>query len=185
MDEAASRLLGSLIRDRAVAAVATLHDGAPFASMIPLAVCCGPGGERLRFVTHVSRLAAHTRDMLDSPRVCLLVTAEEGARGTEPAADGDRPLVPPQALPRVSIPAVATFLDPRHPDHEACKRAYLDRFPFAADWFDLGDFSLVAFEPGSCRFIAGFARAMTVSPAQLGAAVAAVASHPPSTPPHV
>ena len=95
MDEAASRLLGRLILDRSVAAVATLHDGAPFASMIPLAVWCGPAGEGLRFITHVSRLSAHTRDMLDSPRVCLLVTAEEGLRGTEPAADGDRPLVPP------------------------------------------------------------------------------------------
>ncbi|MFM8890553.1 MAG: pyridoxamine 5'-phosphate oxidase family protein, partial [Planctomycetia bacterium] len=98
MDEAASLLLGRLILDRSVAAVATLHDGAPSASMIPLAPWCGPTGEGLRFITHVSRLSAHTRDMLDSPRVCLLITAEEGVRGTEPSADGDRPLVPPQAL---------------------------------------------------------------------------------------
>jgi putative heme iron utilization protein len=166
MDEAAARLLGALIRIRSVASLATLHEGAPFASMIPYAVWCDAAAGRLCLVAHVSRLSAHTRDMLESPRVCLLVTAEEGAA----AADGG-PAIPPQALPRVSMPAVATFIDREHPDHEACKRAYLDRFPFAAEWFALGDFSLVAFEPSSSRFIAGFARAMTVSPEQLRAAV--------------
>ena len=79
----------------------------------------------------------------------------------------------PQALPRVSIPAHATFVDPRHPDHEPLARAYLARFPQAADWFQLGDFSIVAFEPESARFIAGFARALNVSVTQLAAAVAA------------
>lgn len=164
MDEAAARLLGALIRSRSVASLATLHDGAPFASMISYAVWSDGASRQLRLVTHVSRLSAHTRDMLESPRVCLLVTAEEGA------ADGGT-AIPPQALPRVSIPAVATFIDAAHPDHAACKQAYLDRFPFAAEWFTLGDFSLVAFEPRASRFIAGFARAMTVSSEQLAAAV--------------
>lgn len=166
MDEAAARLLGGLIRGRSVASLATLHDGDPFASMIPYAVWCDAASGRLRLVTHVSRLSAHTRDMLESPRVCLLVTAEE----TAGVGEGG-PSIPPQALPRVSMPAAAIFIDAAHPDHAACKRAYLDRFPFAAEWFALGDFSLVAFEPRSSRFIAGFARAMTVSPEQLAAAV--------------
>ena len=164
MDPAASHLLGELIRGRSVASLATLHEGLPFASMVPYAVWHDDAGERLLFVTHVSRLSAHTRDMLETPQVCLLITAPEATSVSEP--------VPPQALPRVSIPAVATFIDREHPDYSSLALAYLEKFPFAADWFQLGDFSIVAFAPsGSARFIAGFARAMTVSVAQLHAAI--------------
>jgi putative heme iron utilization protein len=166
VDAATSRLLGELIHGRSVAALATLHEGRPFASMIPYAVVCDEEGMRLRFVTHVSRLSAHTRDMLESPEACLLVTAPEDAGGA----------VPPQALPRVSIPVTATFVPADHPDHESFAAAYLDRFPFAADWFGLGDFSIVAFEPAAARFVAGFARAITVSPGQLFAACRDVAA---------
>lgn len=163
MDPAASHLLCELIRGCSVASLATLHEGLPFASMVPYATSHDAAGN-LVFVTHVSRLSAHTRDMLESPQVCLLITAPEGGVDSEP--------VPPQALPRVSIPALASFIDREHPDHGPLARAYLEKFPFAADWFQLGDFSIVAFTPsGSARFIAGFARAMTVSAAQLEAAV--------------
>jgi len=160
MDADTSHLLGALVRSRSVAALATLHDGRPFASMIPYAVWHDDG--RLRFVTHVSRLSAHTRDMLESPEACLLITA--------PEPDGTDAVIPPQALPRVSIPVTAEFVGAEHPDHAPLKAAYLGRFPFAAEWFALGDFSIVSFEPAAARFVAGFARAMTVSPAQLLAA---------------
>ena len=164
MDPAASHLLGELIRGRSVASLATLHEGLPFASMVPYAIWHDAMGERLLLVTHVSRLSAHTRDMLESPQVCLLITAAETGEDLES--------VPPQALPRVSIPAVASFIDREHADYSSLARAYLEKFPFAADWFQLGDFSIVAFAPsGSARFIAGFARAMTVSASQLHAAV--------------
>lgn len=154
-----SSVLQSLLLDRSVAALATLHDGRPFASMIPFAAHVA--AERLRLITHVSGLSAHTRDMLSAPEVCLLITA------------ADAPDVMPQALPRVSIPAVAEFIPPEHPDHAALKAAYLEKFPQTADFFLLGDFSLVALEPTSGRLIAGFARAMTLSPDALTAAVAA------------
>jgi hypothetical protein len=165
MDAAASHLLGELIRGRSVASLATLHEGLPFASMVPYATWHDAASKRLLFVTHVSRLSAHTRDMLESPQVCLMITAPEATSDAEP--------VPPQALPRVSIPAVASFIDREHADYRQLARAYLEKFPFAADWFQLGDFSIVACAPsGPARFIAGFARAMTVSAAQLQAAVA-------------
>lgn len=154
-----SSVLQSLLLDRSVAALATLHDGRPFASMIPFVAHVA--AERLRLITHVSGLSAHTRDMLSAPEVCLLITA------------ADAPDVMPQALPRVSIPAVAEFIPPEHPDHAALKAAYLEKFPQTADFFLLRDFSLVALEPTSGRLIAGFARAMTLSPDALTAAVAA------------
>jgi putative heme iron utilization protein len=131
--------------------------------MVPYATWHDDAGERLLFVTHVSRLSAHTRDMLESPQVCLLITAPEASSDSEP--------VPPQALPRVSIPAVATFIDREHADYRQLALAYLEKFPFAADWFQLGDFSIVALTPLSARFVAGFGSAHTLKPEALAAVV--------------
>lgn len=157
MDPQTSRLLGALLRDRSTAALATLHEGRPLASLVPYAI--HPAIDGLRLVTHVSRLSAHTRDMLAHPEVCLLISAAEDSA------------TPPQALARVSLFARAVFVDRVHPDHDVLARAYLDRFPQAAGWFDLGDFSIVALEPTGGRFVAGFARAMNVSPADLASAL--------------
>jgi len=52
--------LASLVHRRTAAALGTLHAGAPVVSMVPYAVL--PDGSA--FVIHVSRLAAHTKDML-------------------------------------------------------------------------------------------------------------------------
>jgi hypothetical protein len=161
MDADTSALLASLIRCHSVAALATLHDGGPFASIIPYASIVTGTPPRLRFVTHVSGLSAHTRDMRADPRVCLLVMAAESAA------------VPPQAIPRVSLPCTAEFVPPGHPDHDLLREAYLAHFPHAADYFALGDFSLVALVPQSARLIAGFARASTISAADLAAALGA------------
>ena len=150
-------VLRSLLLDRNTAALATLDGNWPAASMIPFALHVGPGG--LRLLTHVSGLAAHTRQMRAAPEVSLLVTAAETPGGM------------PQALPRVSIPARAEFIPADHPDHAPFKAAYLAKFPDAADLFLLGDFSIVAFVPEPARLVAGFARAVTFPPEALVAAV--------------
>ena len=154
MDDVARSILYGLLRERGTAAIATLHDGLPFASMVPIAVASTTTG--LRLVTHVSRLAAHTRDMLAGPEVCLLITAPESA-------------AMPQALPRVSIPAVAEFIPRDHADYAAFEAAYLAKHPRAAELFQLGDFSIVAFTPLSARLVAGFGRAYTLEPEALAA----------------
>lgn len=158
MTDPLATILRSLLLDRATAALATLHEARPAASMIPFAVARGQDG--LRLVTHVSGLAAHTREMRTSPEVCLLVTAAES------------PGQMPQSLARVSIPARAEFVPADHPDHAALKAAYLAKFPDAASLFQLGDFAIVAFVPGTARLVAGFARAVTLPPEALAAAVA-------------
>lgn len=156
MDRTLTKLLRSLMLDRSTVALATLHDGLPFASMVPIALA--KTSASLRFVTHVSRLAAHTRDMLAAPEVCLLLTAPESA-------------AMPQALPRVSMPAIAEFIPRDHADYAAFEAAYLEKHPQAADLFQLGDFSIVAFEPLSARFVAGFGSAHTLKPEALAALV--------------
>lgn len=158
MADSLLEVLRSLLLGRLTAALATIHEGRPSVSMIPFAVHLGPAG--LRFVAHVSGLAAHTRDMRSSPETCLLVTAAE------------TPGEMPQALARVSITARAEFIPPDHVDHASLASAYLERFPDAADMFQLGDFSIVVFEPEAARLVAGFARAVTIPPESLAAAVA-------------
>ena len=161
MSDPLATVLRSLLLDRQTATLATLRDGRPAASMIPFAVHVGPAG--LRLVTHVSGLAAHTREMRAAPEVCLLVAAAES------------PGTMPQALPRVSIPARAEFIPADHPEHAPLKAAYLAKYPDAAAIFQLGDFSIVAFVPEPVRLVAGFARAMTLPPEALAAAVAEIA----------
>jgi putative heme iron utilization protein len=157
MPDPLATVLRGLLLERSTAALATLHDGRPSASMIPFAVHVGPAG--LRLVTHVSSLAAHTREMRSCPEVCLLVAAAETA------------VTMPQALPRVSIPARAEFIPADHPDHPALRAAYMGKFPDAEPFFQLGDFSIVAFVPASARLVAGFARAVTLPAEALAAAV--------------
>ena len=157
MSDSLAAVLRSLLLDRSTAALATLHDGRPAASMIPFAACLGPMG--LRLVTHVSGLAAHTREMRSCPDVCLLLSVAE------------TPGEMPQALARVSIPARAQFIGEDHPDHAAFKAAYLKKFPDAASLFQLGDFAIVVFVPEHSRLVAGFARAVTLPPETMAAAL--------------
>jgi putative heme iron utilization protein len=88
-DTAAS--LRELLLHQAVAALATLHRGEPAVSMVPFVLV--PAEAQL--LLHVSALATHTRDMLEHPRVGLLVRAEVTAGAIV------------QALPRVSLQADA------------------------------------------------------------------------------
>ncbi len=68
--------MAHLLRERRTAALGTLRTGAPFVSMVPYAIAADGSG----FVVHVSKLAAHTKDMLADARVSLLV-ADAQSRG--------------------------------------------------------------------------------------------------------
>jgi putative heme iron utilization protein len=130
-----------------VAGLGTLHEGAPFVSMVPYAVSAD--GEA--FVIHVSRLAAHTKDMLAEPRVSLLVMQAEGEGASA------------QALARVSIQGEAAEVRKGSAEEKACRDAYLARFPEAAPLTEFADFSFFAIRPSAARFVAGFAQAMSVA----------------------
>jgi putative heme iron utilization protein len=149
LDAELTLVLRALLIGRGAGCLATLHDGKPFASMVPFAATTAGG--RLRLVVHVSGLAAHTRDMRSTPDVCLMVMAPESEA------------VQPQALPRVSISGRAEFIARDDPEHTTLAATYLGKFPEAADLFQFADFSIVAIEPTSARLVAGFARALTLS----------------------
>jgi len=138
-----AQTLRRLLDTQRVGALGTLHCGEPAVSMVPFVL---PAGDTRLFI-HVSDLAPHTRAMQEHPRVSLLVMAE---------LRGD---ASPQALPRVALAADAVTLARNGRDYETARAVYLDRFPDAADTFELGDFSIVALLPVSARLVAGFGRA--------------------------
>lgn len=152
MDPAVAQALRSLLAHTPVTALATLHKGEPATSMVPYALLSDG-----RFVIHVSRLATHTRDMLEHPAVSLLVTAAPGSSDT------------PLALPRVSVQGQASVCAPEAPDHAAARAAYLAKLPEAEELFSFGDFSLFLIAPQFLRYVAGFGRAHSVTASQYAA----------------
>jgi putative heme iron utilization protein len=147
MDPTLAKALRELIEAQAVASLGTLHDGEPFVSMVPFALLPDGAG----FVIHVSSLAAHTKDMVASPAVSLMIMA------------GPRDDVPPQAVARVTIQGDAIRIPDDAPIHEAAKAIYLERFPQSEQTFALGDFALFAIRPRQARYVGGFAQAKTIT----------------------
>ena len=145
MNASESEALARLLQRQEIAALGTLHDGEPFVSMVPFVLLPGAG-----FVIHVSRLAAHTKDMLLSPAVSLLIIAP---------AETD---VPAQARARVTIQGTAKQCTDSDSRYAEAKSAYLSRFPQSAETFAFADFSLFVIEPRSARFIGGFAQATSI-----------------------
>jgi putative heme iron utilization protein len=147
----------SLVLDRKVAALSTLHQGAPGISLVPYALVAEPFG----LLVLVSALSAHTRDMQTDPRVALLIA--------EPESDA----TPAHALARVAFSATAVPIrrdDPRFP---GAKASYAARFPEMAMLFDLGDFALFALEPTAIRVVMGFAQAHSTTAATFARALQA------------
>ena len=139
-----ARALRDLVRGQTIAALGTLHEGEPYVSMVPYALPADGAG----FFIHVSRLAAHTRDMLASPRVSLLIIA----------CSGDSP----QSRARITVQGDAHPLPAESAEYPAAKACYIARFPHAAHIFELADFSIFTIKPVSVRVIGGFAQAYSL-----------------------
>lgn len=144
-----------LLERQPVAALATLHRGAPAVSMVPFALVDAAQG----LAVHVSRLATHTADMLAEPQVALLVTA----------LPGDAPT--PLALPRLALQGRARACEAGSAEHAQARAAYLAKLPDAEPLFDFPDFMLFLIEPESARWVAGFGRATSLVGARLRAAL--------------
>jgi len=151
MDAISAQVLKELIGSRAVAALGTLRDGAPYVSLVLYA----PTGDLSGFLIHISRLAHHTQNIRQDPRVSLMIVAAEQA-----AQD-------PQTLARVSIQGAAEEIPQASRACEHATTTYLARFPQATRYLELGDFSFFAIRPQAIRFVAGFGRAFSVTPRQL------------------
>ncbi len=137
------------------AALATLGEGGPTASMVAYA----PQPDLSALVLFLSGLSAHTGNLLTAPRVALVVSE------TDPGT-GD-----PQTLARVSISGTAQIVERTSPDFDAVWQTYVDRLPDAAPRIVLGDFWLFRVVISEARYVGGFAQAGTISAKRLAAAV--------------
>ena len=151
MDTESELKLARMIRGQRVAALGTLHDGAPFVSMIAYV----PTADFSAFYIHVSRLAQHTRDLLQSSQVGLMIA--EGDPG-----EGD-----PQTLARVSFVGHANPVAPNTADYASIQALYQARFPASTLTFQLGDFALYRIQVESARYVAGLGKTFTLTPHRL------------------
>jgi putative heme iron utilization protein len=134
----------ALMRAQATAALGTAMAGAPYVSLVLVAV--DADGAPLLLL---SRLAQHTGNLLADPRVSLLF-------------DGTAGLQDPLTGPRLTVIGSAAPC----PDPQALER-YLARHPSAAAYAGFSDFHLyrVAIERGHC--VAGFGRIAWIEAAAL------------------
>ena len=142
-----TRDLRTLLTTQRIAALGTLGaDGMPFVSMVPFAL----EPDSASVVIHVSGLAAHTRNLQQSPQVSLLVMQAEVA--------GE----PVHALPRVTLQGLAEVLLRDSATWTAARAAYLARFPDVEPMTQLGDFMFIAIHLSEARQVAGFGAARSL-----------------------
>ena len=151
MDQQSEQTLARLIRSTRIAALGTLHAGEPNLAMVAYAFA----GDFSAFYIHVSRLGKHTTDMENDSRISLLITETDDQR------------LDPQTLVRVSFRGMAEILPRTNPNYAQVKNIYLQRFPEAEQFFQLGDFNIWKITPGGGRFVAGFGRAFNLVPEAL------------------
>src|SRR6266487_1167284 len=144
-------IIATLIRSQRVAALGTLRDGGPFVSMVAYAAEPDFGGMLL----HLSRLAAHTRQLLAAPQSSLLICEPDDGRDDV------------QTLARITLVGTATPILAESTAYAAAQACYLARLPCAAPLFDFLDFMLFRFVPSEARYVGGFARIYTLTVAHL------------------
>jgi heme iron utilization protein len=147
-------IIATLIRSQRVAALGTLRDEYPFTSMVAYAAEPDLGG----LLLHLSRLAPHTRHLLAHQQATLLIHEQDDGRDD------------PQTLARITLLGAATPVAAESAAYASARACYLERLPAAAPLFDFPDFALFRFVPSEARYIGGFARAYTLTPAHLNQA---------------
>lgn len=142
-DDAARSLARELLEAARYAAIAVLEPGSglPFCSRIAL----GLDAEGVP-LTLISGLAHHTRALKADPACCLLVG--------EPGEKGD-----PLTHPRLSLRAIAEFVDRESDDHVLFTETWLKHNPKAKLYAGLPDFRFVRLHPVSAALNGGFGRA--------------------------
>lgn len=120
------------------AALATLQDGAPYVSLVTIAL-----DHDLAPILLLSNLADHTRNLLADRRVSVLFDGTEGHPN-------------PQTGPRVTLTGQAF---PAEGD-ERLKARFLLHHPGAILYASFADFSVWRIQPERVHFVGGFGRAV-------------------------
>jgi hypothetical protein len=119
--------------------------GDPYCSLVNVA--SHPDGSPILLI---SRLALHTRNIMDDPRVSLMLDERTGGDPLE----GSRIML----SGRAEQAAVG--------DRELLRRRYLNAHPSAEAFAGFGDFSFFRIRPNGAHLVAGFGRIVDLNPGQ-------------------
>ena len=146
-DFSAARLARSLLRRSRQGALATLMVGSgdPYCSLVNVA-SYGDGSPILL----ISRLALHTRNILDDSRVSLMLDE----RGEGDPLEGSRIMLAGRAEEAIAE------------DLPVVRRRYLNAHPSAETFVDFKDFSFFRIRPSGAHLVAGFGRIVDLKPEQ-------------------
>ncbi|MBL1292271.1 MAG: pyridoxamine 5'-phosphate oxidase family protein [Thiotrichales bacterium] len=137
-------VLAQLIRRQRWAGLATVSaDGEPLSAMVAYAFA----EDFTAFYIHISTLSQHTKQMLERPKISLVIAELDKGEGD------------PQTLPRVSISGDVEVIERGSASYASIKNTYLERLPASEQLFGFGDFVLFQLNPQSLRFVGGFAQA--------------------------
>lgn len=154
-DDSMRNRLQRLVRQRRWAALATsAANGAPMASMVGY-VC---GEDSTVIYLHLSRLAAHTGNLLANGKAALVI-------GEDDDGSGD-----PQELERVTLQGRVIVVARDSDEHRRARDRYLERLPASEQLFEFPDFLLFRLDVAQARFVGGFAQARSFTAAELEAA---------------
>ena len=145
-----AEVVRNLLRQEKYGVLSTLsvkHEGWPFGSATPYALTAS--GEPLIFV---SSLAEHTRNMRNDPRVSLFI--QDTATNANP-----------QSIARATLLGVVEAVT--ETEGEDAAQRYLQRFPEAAQNFQLGGFSMLKIVVRQVRYIGGFGEMFWIGGEQL------------------
>jgi heme iron utilization protein len=142
-----SRLARSLLRRSRQGALATLMAGSgdPYCSLVNVAAHADGSPILL-----ISRLAVHTKNILDDSRVSLML--DERAAG--------------DPLEGARIMLAGKAVEASGEDAAMLRRRYLSAHPSAEAFVDFKDFSLFRIKPTGLHLVAGFGRIVDLEPAQ-------------------
>ncbi len=143
----ASKLARSLLRRSRQGALATLMAGSgdPYCSLVNVASHADGSPILL-----ISRLALHTRNLLNDPRASLML---------DERAEGD-----PLEGSRIMLSGRAE--EAGGDDAAIFRRRYLNAHPSAEAFVDFKDFSFFRIRPTGMHLVAGFGRIVDLNPAQ-------------------
>ena len=148
MSDYESRLdqeLQAIMRSQRTAALGTLaEDGSPWVSLATYAV--EPRTHSL--VLQLAAAAPHTAHLRRDPRTSLLIPALEGADDASRA--------------RLTLTGDAEFPAPGSELWQACRLAWLARFPETESMASMLDLTLVAVTPRQIRQVSGFGAARSI-----------------------
>lgn len=153
-DNSMRNRLHALLQQRRWAALATADGaGVPMASMVGYVV----GANTAVIYLHLSRLAAHTGNLLANGKAALVI-------GEDDSGVGD-----PQELARVTLQGRAVAVPRDSDEYRAARDRYLQRLPASERLFDFPDFTLFRLDVDGARFVGGFAQARSFSAEELRA----------------